>query len=75
MEWMESDHSKARLTAKGNVKVTLTQRQARLIVALLGQTTGVLGYTVYKPLRTLVGEMDTFDDAMFEASINTDEVE
>ncbi len=74
MEWMESDHAKARLTDKGNVKVTLTQRQARLIVALLAKTTGSLGYTVYKPLKDLVGNLGTFDEAMYEADINTDEV-
>jgi hypothetical protein len=63
---------KARLTAKGNVKVTLTQREAKLIVGLIGCTVGGLGYSLYEALKDIVGEVSTFDHAIDMARIDTD---
>lgn len=65
---------KARLTAKGNVKVTLTNREARLITALLGATTGDFGYELNQQLEDLVGVQDVFPVLIPLCRCNTDEV-
>jgi hypothetical protein len=69
-----SNKPKARLTAKGNVKVTLTQREARLIVALLGPTDGALGMELYVSLEELVGDPETFNSRLADLGIDTDKV-
>jgi hypothetical protein len=65
---------KARLTAKGNVKVTMTKRHARLITALIGPTLGSLGYDLYGVLFDIVGDPHTFNKALEPLGLGTDEV-
>lgn len=72
--------SKARVLSKVvSIELTLNAREAALIMALIGPTTGQLGYEIYQELSRLAEEgafeappMALFDDGI--NGVDTDEV-
>lgn len=58
------EKAKARLTDKGNVKLTLSKRQAMLLLTLLGSTYGSLSYSVYEPLHSVMGDYSDLPDLL-----------
>jgi len=48
---------KAKIDTEIAVVLELTREEALALIALIGPTTGDLGYAIYEPLRAALGDM------------------
>lgn len=71
---MTVERAKARRTAKGNIKLTITERQAKLLLSLMGPTCGSLSYSIYSPLVELTDNPNTFEDKLLGIGIFSDTI-
>lgn len=63
-----------RLTEKGNVKLTLSKRQAQLIMSLLGPTYGDLSYSIFGPMADVMENPGVFESRTRLCDVCSDEV-
>lgn len=68
--------AKVTRTADGEIRLTLSERQAQLLVELLGPTHGDLGFSIYNPLADVVPSRGwgLIEDELDDLHINTDSI-